>query len=625
MNRRQLAKEILNLVGGPNNVISLVHCATRLRFKLKESNQANKTKLEQTDSILSVVESGGQFQVVIGTHVTEIYQEIMQLINEYGKTVEHDENSSKNKNSIVSRIFEIISGSFSPLIPALAGSGMVKALLTIFTLLGWMSEESGTYLLLSAASNAVFYFLPIFLGVTISMELKANPYVGGVIAAALFEPNYTDLLEELDRTDFLGIPVILADYSTSVFPVFIAIGIYALLDRLLKQIIYKDVQVFLVPMLSLMVMVPLTVILFGPFGTYIGGAISTGILWLIDASGLISGVILGGLQPFLVILGLHWGITPITLNNLATSDGDPIEALFACAVFALIGIAFGIFLRSKQNNKLRALAGSTALTGLMAGITEPILYGLILRYKRTIPILIVAGATGGAINGTAGVKMTSYIFHNIFSIAAYSPMMTHVVSISTSFIIGTILILIFGFESKSKRVIHETSHSEYTDIVSLSSIGDKQQIRISSPLTGYLKPLHEVDDTVFSSEAMGKGLAIYPTGEEVLAPVNGTVSAIFPTKHAIGLTSDDGVEILIHIGINTVQLDGEFFETSLTTGDKVKQGDKLVTFDTKQIKKAGYDVTTPIIITNSEKFTFINKTKQNSVQGKDFLFSLTNR
>src|SRR5699024_9071638 len=206
----------------------------------------------------------------------------------------------KNKNSIGSRIFEIISGSFSPLIPALAGSGMVEALLTRFTLLGWMSEESGTYLHLSAASNAVFYFLPIFLGVTISMELKANPYVGGVTAAALFESNYTDLLEELDRTDFLGIPVILADYSTSVFPVFIAIGIYALLDRLLKQIIYKDVQFFLVPMLSLMVMVPLTVILFGPFGTYIGGAISTGILWLIDASGLISGVILGGLQPFLV-------------------------------------------------------------------------------------------------------------------------------------------------------------------------------------------------------------------------------------------------------------------------------------------------------------------------------------
>src|SRR5699024_8485105 len=354
--------------------------------------------------------------------------------NEYGNTIENEENLQKNKDSIVSRIFEIISGSFSPLIPALAGSGMIKALLTILTLLGWISEESGTYLLLSAASNAVFYFLPIFLGVTISMKLKANPYVGGVIAAALFEPNYTGLLEEVDKTEFLGIPVVLADYSTSVFPVFIAIGIYALLDRLLKQIIYKDVQVFLVPMLSLMVMVPLTVILFGPFGTYIGGAISTGILWLIDASGLISGVILGGLQPFLVIFGLHWWITPITLNNLATSDGDPIEALFACGVFALIVIAFGIFLRSKQNNKLRPLAGSTALTGLMAWITEPILYGLILRYKRTIPILIVAGATGGGINGTAGVKMTSYIFHNIFSIAAYSPMMTHVVSISTSFI-----------------------------------------------------------------------------------------------------------------------------------------------------------------------------------------------
>lgn len=623
MNSKHLAAEILKLVGGTNNVASLVHCATRLRFKLKKSSKANKTKLEQINDILRVVESGGQFQIVVGTHVAEVYQEIERLRKEHGDQVILDESPSKNKDSIVSRIFEVISGSFSPLIPALAGSGMVKAVLTILTLLGWMSEESGTYLLLSAASNAIFYFLPIFLGVTISMKLKANPYVGGVIAAALFEPNYTGLLEEMDKTDFLGIPVILADYSTSVFPVFIAIGIYALLDRLLKKIIYKDVQVFLVPMLSLMIMVPLTVILFGPFGTYIGGAISTGILWLIDASGLISGIVLGGLQPFLVILGLHWGITPITLENLATSGGDPIEALFACAVFALIGIAFGIFLRSKRDHHLRALAGSTALTGLMAGITEPILYGLILRYKRTIPILIIAGATGGAINGAAGVQMTSYIFHNIFSIAAYSPMMTHVVSISISFIVGTVLVVIFGFESKSTDSPHESGHSKDAEIDSLSSAEEKQQIKISSPLTGHVKPLHEVDDNVFSSEAMGKGIAIEPTVGEVLAPVDGLVSAVFPTKHAIGITSDDGVEILIHIGINTVQLDGEFFKASLNTGDRIKPGDILTTFDIEQIKNAGYDVTTPIIVTNPDKFAHIHKTKQNLVQGKDPFFSLT--
>lgn len=623
MNRKQLATKILKLVGGSNNIASLVHCATRLRFTLKDTAQADTTKLKQLDGILSVVESGGQFQIVVGTNVADVYQEIVQLRNEAGGQNQENDSYSKNNDSIVSRIFEVISGSFSPLIPALAGSGMIKALLTIFALLGWMSEESGTYLLLSAASNAIFYFLPIFLGVTISIQLQANPYVGGVIAAALFEPNYTGLLAGTDQTDFLGIPVVLADYSTSVFPIFIAIGIYALLDRLLKKIIYKDVQVFLVPMLSLMIMVPLTVILFGPFGTYIGGAISTGILWLIDASGLISGIVLGGLQPFLVIFGLHWGITPITLNNLATYGGDPIEALFACAVFAQIGIAFGIFLRSRRNNNLRALSGSTALTGLMAGITEPILYGLILRYKRTIPILIIAGAAGGAVNGSVGVQMTSYIFHNIFSIAAYSPMITHVISISIAFVTATILVVIFGFESKPKEATVETTQAEAAAATTIpSNQGEIKQIKISSPLTGKVTLLQDVNDTVFSSEAMGEGLAIEPTVGEVFAPVDGVVSAIFPTKHAIGLTSDDGVEILIHIGINTVQLQGEFFETSLRIDDRIQQGEVITTFDIAAIKKAGYDVTTPIIITNPEKFSDMYKTNQNEVQGKDPFFSL---
>ncbi|ENH98162.1 PTS system beta-glucoside-specific transporter subunit IIBCA [Gracilibacillus halophilus YIM-C55.5] len=613
MNHEQLAKEILEDVGGKENVSSLVHCATRLRFKLKDSTKANKEKLENTDKVLSVVESGGQFQVVIGNIVDEVYQEIAPLlgVTEADDRRDDIEQTSESKGSFVSKLFEHISGSFSPLIPALAGSGMIKALLTILTVVGWLSKESGTYQLLSAASNAVFYFLPIFLGVTISRQLKANPYVGGVIGAALFEPSYTGLLEASETTDFLGIPVVLADYSTSVFPIFIAIGIYAVLDRVLKKVIHKDIQLFLNPMLSLMIMLPLTVIIFGPFGTYVGGAISSAAWWFIGVSGTMAGILLGGLQAFLVIFGLHWGITPITLNNLSTLGGDPIEALFACSVFAQAGIAFGIFLRSKRDKKVRALSGSASLTGVMAGITEPILYGLILRYKRTIPMLIIAGGAGGALSGTVGVQMTSYVFHNIFSVAAYSPMITHIMSISISFVVGALLVIFFGYQSKENRMNNQPSN-----------VSNVHQVDVNSPLTGTVKPLTEVNDQAFSSEAMGKGLAVVPTTGEVLAPINGTVTALYPTKHAIGITSDEGVEILIHIGLDTVQLEGEYFNTSVQSGERVNKGDPIMQCDIHAIEKRGYDITTPIIITNSERYSEFIITGQNNVQAKESLFTL---
>ncbi len=611
MNYKKLAEEILDDVGGKENVNSLVHCATRLRFQLKDSSKANKASLQEKDEVLEVVKSGGQYQVVIGSMVDEVFNELVKLAN-LSMNNESQSNETQEKSSLVSKLFEIISGSFSPLIPALAGSGMIKALLTICIELGWLTYESGTYILLSAASNAVFYFLPVFLGITISHKLGANPYIGGVIGAALFEPSYTALMTEESTTGFLGIPVVLADYSTSVFPIFIAIGIYSFLNKFLKKVIYKDIQLFLVPMLAIMIMLPLTVILFGPFGTYVGGAISSAAWGLIEMSGLISGILLGGLQAFLVIFGLHWGITPITLDNLATLGGDPIEALFACSVFAQVGIGFGVFLRSKQDKKLRALAGSASLTGLLAGITEPILYGIILRHKRTLVILMIAGAAGGALSGTVGVQMTAYVFHNIFSVAAYSPMLVHIASISISFFTATILVVLFGYQSKDKK---ETDNKQV-------ATSNTETETISSPMTGHVIPLQEVNDKVFSSEAMGKGLAIDPSIGELYSPIDGMVSAIYPTKHAIGITSDQGIEILIHIGIDTVKLDGKYFESSVLQGDRIQQGDLLTTFKLEEIKKAGYDMTTSIVVTNFDKYSDIYQTNEKTITTQDPLFSV---
>ncbi|WP_339786169.1 beta-glucoside-specific PTS transporter subunit IIABC [Paenibacillus sp. FSL R7-0313] len=630
MNHKKMGDDIVRLVGGEANINGLVHCATRLRFDLKDSKKAERETLEKHEGIITVVESGGQFQVVIGSNVAHVYAEIMKN-RDFGGDSSSSAESTGEKTSLLSKVFEIISGSFSPLIPAMAGSGMLKALLTVLTMLGWMSDTSDTYLILSAAGNAVFYFLPIFLGITLGMKLKANPYVAGVIGAALMEPNFTGLMDKGSDVSFLGIPVVMMNYSASVFPIFISISIYAVLDKLLKKIILKDLQLFLVPMIALMIMVPLSAMAFGPFGTTVGDWISSGVTWLIGVSGILSGVVLGGFMTFMVVFGLHWGFTPITIQNIGVG-GDPIEAMAAAAVFAQIGVAFGIFLKAKKNKTLRTLAGSTSLTGLLAGVTEPIVYGLILRYKRVIPIVVIAGAIGGAINGHFGVKMTAYVFHNIFAIPVYTPTVVYVIAIACSFAVAAVLTVMFGYESKTKDTVSEKNESvsstsaESTPVelpvVPETKTTEIKKEQIYSPLTGEAVALSTINDPAFSTGAMGKGLAIVPEIGEVVAPVDGVVTSLFPTGHAIGLTTNAGTEILIHIGINTVALKGKHFSPVVQEGDIVRQGDLLIQFDIDKIKEAGYETVTPVIVTLTQQEVDVFETTQEQVQKNDVLLTL---
>ena len=607
MNYNSLANEIIKLVGGEQNVSSLVHCATRLRFKLRDNKKANKVELEKVNGVLSVVESGGQFQVVIGSDVSNVYKEIMKA----SKLETSFDSSTEQKGSVTSRIFEVISGSFSPLLPALAGSGMLKALLTVLTALNWLAPESGTYHILAAASNAVFYFLPVFLGITCAIKLGANSYVGGVIGAALLEPNLTALLTVGKTSTFIGLPVVLMDYSSSVFPIFIAVSIFAVLERFLKKVIHKDVQMFLVPMLSLIIMVPLTVMLFGPFGVYTGNAIGAGVSFLSGKSAIITGAVMGAGWTFLTVLGLHWGLVPIILLNIA-NGGDPLIAMAAAAPFAQMGVALGIFIKSKDKN-LRTLSGSTMLPGLLAGVTEPIIYGLILKYKRTIPYVAIAGAIGGAISGLLGVKEIVFAFPCVLSTPAFAPMPMYLIAMAVSFGLAALFTVIFGFENKV-----ESSQTK----VEVERESLVKKVVIVSPLTGDVKQLTEVNDPVFASETMGKGIAIEPTIGEVLSPVNGTVATIFPTKHAIGIISEEGVEILIHVGLNTVELEGKYFTQIIKQGDKVKQGDLLVKFDIEKIKEAGYEITTPVIITNTSNYLDVLSSDKKQIKKGETLLTV---
>ncbi|PSL36211.1 PTS system beta-glucosides-specific IIC component [Planomicrobium soli] len=616
MDNKKLAAEIVDLVGGPDNINDLVHCATRLRFNLKDSKKAEREALEKHPGVLTVVHSGGQFQVVIGSHVSDVYKEIMKA-NSFDFSKETQGQDDKNA-SVMSKVLEIISGAFSPLIPVMAGAGMIKVLLTVLPMLGWLAEDSSTFKVLAAAGNSVFYFFPILLGITLGYKLKVNPYVAGAIGAALMEPNFTGLMAEGSEAAFMGVPIVLVDYATSVFPIFIAIGIYYFLEKLLNKIIHREVQLFLVPMVALMIMVPLTAIVFGPIGTYAGTWIATGISWLIGVSGILSGIIIGAGYTFLVVFGLHWGLAPITLENIKMG-GDPIEAMAAATIFAQCGIAVGIYLRAKHDKELRALASSSTLTGLLAGVTEPIIYGLILRFKRLIPILMISSAVGGAINGHFGVKYTAYVFHNIFSFPIEKPMHIFVISVTLTFILALALTYIFGYETKNKTAVDE--EREDTDALAPQPTDLKTE-SIYSPLIGKIVALKDVKDEVFASGAMGKGIAIDPSVGEVYSPVDGKVAAVFPTGHAIGVTTTNGTDILIHVGIDTVSLKGKYFTPLVKEGDAVRKGDKILEFDLEKIKEAGYETITPMIITMSNKEVDVFEREVKSVGKNDVLLTL---
>lgn len=614
------AKEIVGLVGGEANVASLVHCATRLRFELKDGSKFQKEKLEKLSYVLKVLVSGGQYQVVIGPNVDAYYDAIFAVAKIEGGNNTTLQSTEKVKLS--DKILKVISGAFSPLIPLMAGSGMIKALLTLFTTIGVMSDSGSTYLILSAAGNACFYFMPVFLGITISKQLKANAFVGGAIGAALLEPNFTGLLSAEGAVNFLGIPVTPIDYQATIFPIFIAILVYAYLDKSLRKVTPQSLQYFLVPMVCLMIMVPFTVILFGPVGTTIGNYVSSFVMWLFSISGTLAGIVLGAAYPFLTMLGLHWGFTPITLQNLDQFGGDIIEGVCVCAVWAQMGIALGSYLKAQKNSKLKSIAGPTFITGFFAGVTEPILYSIVMEYKRLMVVVAISGACGGAIAGTLGVTMDAYVFHNIFSAAvmSYSPIWAYAIAVLTSLAVATILTYTWGLSGLDEEKAQDLQVME-TESKSLKP-SDVKMISVVSPLDGDVIELKEVDDEVFASGVTGKGVAIVPTNNVVVSPVEGTVSVLFPSKHAVGITTKDGVELLVHIGLNTVMLNGEGFTAFVKQGDKVVCGQKLLEFDKKFILSKGYSLQSPVLVTNADQFSDIVMNENQTVKTGEELYKV---
>ncbi|WP_413738387.1 beta-glucoside-specific PTS transporter subunit IIABC [Sodalis sp. RH21] len=631
--KQDLAAQIINLVGGDKNIISLTHCITRLRFYLKDAGKFDKPALDKLDGVIMAVESNGQFQVVVGDKVATIYHQIIDRYTISGTAGREGETGARKGNPLA-RVFNTMSSILVPIVPALAGAGMLKAVLVILTTYHWLATDSSTYLILLAASNSVFYFLPLLLAFSCGKAFGTNPFVSVAIVAALLEPNFTAMIKQPgDIVSFLGIPVVLMKYNSTLIPAILAIWVYSWVERGLKRIIHQSIEMVAVPMLGLIIMVPLVAIVVGPIGIYAGTAIGDGIAFMNHQSGMLTGALIGAGWTFLVMFGLHWGLVPVMLNNLALHGYDTIKPPAGTATFAQAGAAFGVFLRARDP-KLKSFALSAMLPALLAGVTEPIVYGISIKYKRPLVAATIAGVIAGGFVGAMNTTAMAYVFPSLTTLPAFmtATFKYYIAGIALSFVLSAALTFIMGFDEAISSPVNPATDdgqnagaavngapvasttAPATPAANSGNAGIGAESFLAAPLNGRVIPLEQVKDPVFASGVMGQGIAIIPIDGEVYSPVDGIVSKLFHTRHAIGITSDQGVEVLIHIGLDTVRLNGELFSAHIREGDRVRSGDLLLTFDREELLRRHFDITTPVIIANSDDYPSVSITDSQQVE-----------
>lgn len=618
MDYQAIAKEILKDVGGKDNIVDVTHCYTRLRFVLKDTKQANKEALLQTEGVISVVESGGQYQVVLGNKVAHVYNALEPLLAQQLTT----KTSTKEKNSLGNRILNTVAAIFTPVVPAIAASGMLKGILAIAVMVANNFYQVdlkplNTYIILSAASDALFYFMPVILGYSAAKVFKTNEYIAMVIGATLCYPTIVSLMTEESAVTLFGLHVTKANYVSTVIPIILAIFMLAYVQRFLEKVIPEVLKIIMVPTLSLLLMIPATLLLFGPIGIYLGDGVNWLYYYIMNLSPILLGGFIGGIWCVLVIFGAHRGLVPIGINDVARTGRQNLLAFAGAANFSQAGAAFGVFVRTK-NKDLKAVAASATVTALF-GITEPAIYGANLRLKKPMIYAVASGAAGGALMGWGGSYGTAFANQGLLTIPVYAEAGTkaficYLLGCGIAFFGAFLLTIFLGFNDLPL----DESRQEPSLKTEATTVKEKQ--RIQAPVQGQLVSLDQINDEVFASQQMGKTLAIYPTEEQIVSPGNGQVTALYPTHHAIGLKLDNGAEILLHIGINTVELKGRGFETFVKVGERVRLGQKLLSFDKQIIQAAGYDPTVLVIVTNTAEMAIIETTKQTEITPQTNLF-----
>ena len=585
-----LSKDIVKYVGTEKNIISVFHCATRLRFKVKKNEEVNLDKLKSLEGVITAMNSGGQIQVVIGNQVDNVYQAVLKN-SDIKKDQKESEDQGGEKKNIINVLMETISGIFAPALGILAGAGTIKALLLLLTTLNVLTETSGTYQIWYAAADGIFTFLPILLGYTAGKKFGCSQFTSIALGMALVYPNMTALYSAEKSISFLGINVHLISYASSVMPIIISTYIMSKLEKLLKKYIPEILKMFAVPMIELMIMVPATFLIIGPVMDKFGSLLAAGYSAIVGFNPILAGGILGLIWPAAVIFGLHWGFFPIVMNNLATMGKDTLFVITGPNNFAQAGATLGVFLKTKDK-KLKSISGSAAISAVLAGITEPAIYGVTLPYKKPFFIGAVFSGIAGAITADVGASAPTVLGMSILSMPGYlgTGFVGLVIACVIAYFGSAICTYLFGF-SDNMIVRDEQKADEPEKLETDDEI-------LGAPVNGNMISLKDVKDEVFASGVLGEGFAMEPSDGEVKSPCNGTITAVAETGHAIGIVSDHGAEVLIHIGMDTVKMNGKGFKVHVKVGQKVKAKQPLVTVDLAKVKEAGYDAVTPMVITN---------------------------
>lgn len=590
MDYENTAKKILQRVGGKDNVINLVHCMTRLRFTLKDESIVDDEAVKKTKGVMGIMKKGGQYQIIIGNDVGNVFNELNKLGN-FSNEVKEVPAKSNEKKNIFTMLMDTISGIMAPVIPAIIGAAMIKVLLTLLPMIGVLSTNGQTYQLLSVIGDGAFFFMPVLIAISASKKFGTNMYYAASIALIMLHPNLITLMNTAhdagQTVKFLKyIPVTYASYSYSVIPIILAVYSLRYVERFVDKITPVVTKNFLKPMLVVLIEAPIALIILGPLGAICGNGLSTVVYAIHDKLGFIAIGLVAGVYPFVVMAGMHHAFTPIKLGMIATTGYENFICIGElCSNMAQGAASLAVALRSK-NKDFKQIAGSSAFSALFAGITEPALYGVTLRLKRPMLGACIGGAVGGLVGGFFQMKC--------FGIAT----------------------LIIGFED----IVDEDDDLDFVEESNAQLLDN--EISITSPVEGKVIPLTEVKDPTFSQEILGKGAAIIPKKGVVYAPFDGKVDAVFETGHALGLVSEDGVELLVHVGIDTVNLKGKHFTPKKKSGDTMKKGDILLEFDIDKIKADGYDVTTPIIISNTEQFAKVKACEDKVVTKESKLLSV---
>jgi len=600
MTNKELASQILKLVGTKANIVSCTHCVTRLRFVLKDDGRADAKKIEDLEGVLGVQRQAGQFQVIVGNKVNKIYAELVDMTGiSSEEPAEQDENIQKK--GVVSRILETLSSILIPSLPPVIGGGMIKGFLYMFWEFGWIEWGSDIFNLLNIMSDGMFYFYPFLLAVSAAKRFKTNPYMALSLAGVLMHPTiFEGINAGVESFRIFGISIPYLDYSSSVIPIILAVWIMSYVYRFLEKKIPDIVSIIFTPMLTLIVMVPVTLSCIAPLGYYVGEYIAVGVQAIIDLSPILAGFVIGVLRPITVFTGTHHAVRAIVSQQLATYGYTTIGAMNYMSTMAQAAAPLAVYLIVRKNNKkMRDISLSAAISGFL-GVTEPGLYGVVMKYK----VAFVAASIGGGV----GAAISSF-----FGGAEYAMVMSSLVTIPATFGEGFIGIAIglpvsvlvtmaicFAFKNK---ILEEDQTVKITEEKKEEKEEENERIlTIASPAAGQIKPLSQVEDNAFANELIGKGIAVVPESGEITSPVDGVVTSLFPSKHAIGFKSDEGLEVLVHLGIDTVKLEGKYFKSYVQQGDRVVKGQKVIDFEVDKVKEEGYNTDVMVVITNADQY-----------------------